>query len=274
IGAQAGEALGAALAQAAGDWTGGLPGMLVGSPTGGDSAAGAIRVLALDSGGSVSESHLIDGANGGLSGPLAAGDGLGFGLATAGDSDGDGMSELLAGAPGDDGAGNGRGAAWALELKRDSLGVGFCYADGTCPCGNAGTGAAGCANSVGTGGAIFPSGSASITADDLMLSVSGLPPSKFGLIFMGDATIPALPMADGMRCVSGSLFRFGARLSDGSGVLTEGPGIVGWTWNNLGSAGHILAGDTWSFQCWYRDLKGPCGTGSNVSSALAITFVL
>ncbi|MDP6937758.1 MAG: hypothetical protein QF848_02880 [Planctomycetota bacterium] len=274
IGAQAGEALGAALAQAAGDWTGGLPGMLVGSPTGGDSAAGAIRVLALDSGGSVSESHLIDGANGGLSGPLAAGDGLGFGLATAGDSDGDGMSELLAGAPGDDGAGNGRGAAWALELKRDSLGVGFCYADGTCPCGNAGTGAAGCANSVGTGGAIFPSGSASITADDLMLSVSGLPPSKFGLIFMGDATIPALPMADGMRCVSGSLFRFGARLSDGSGVLTEGPGIVGWTWNNLGSAGHILAGDTWSFQCWYRDLKGPCGTGSNASSALAITFVL
>jgi hypothetical protein len=107
-----------------------------------------------------------------------------------------------------------------------------------------------------------------------MLSVSGLPPSKFGLIFMGDATIPALPMADGMRCVGGSLFRFGARLSDGSGVLTEGPGIVGWTWNNLGSAGHILAGDTWSFQCWYRDPKGPCGTGSNASSALAITFVL
>lgn len=274
IGAQGGEALGAALAQAAGDWTGGLPGVLVGSPTGGASSAGAIRVLALDGGGSVSEVHLIDAANGGLFGPLAAGDGLGFGLAVAGDTDGDGMSELLAGAPGDDGAGDGRGAAWALELKRDSLGVGFCYADGTCPCGNAGTGAAGCANSAGTGGSIFTSGSASVTADDLMLSVSGLPPSKFGLVFMGDATIPALPMADGMRCVGGSLFRFGARLSDGSGVLTEGPGIVGWTWNNLGSAGHILAGDTWSFQCWYRDPKGPCGTGSNASSALAITFVL
>jgi hypothetical protein len=274
IGAQAGEALGAALAQAAGDWTGGRPGVLVGSPTGGDSSAGAIRVLALAGDGSVSESHLIDGANGGFSGPLAAGDGLGFGLAAVGDTDGDGMSELVAGAPGDDGAGDGRGAAWALELKRDYLGVGFCYADGTCPCGNAGTGAAGCANSAGTGGAIFPSGSASITADDLMLSVSGLPPSKFGLVFMGDATIPALPMADGMRCVGGSLFRFGARLSDGSGVLTEGPGIVGWTWNNLGSAGHILAGDTWSFQCWYRDPQGPCGTGSNASSALAITFVL
>jgi hypothetical protein len=274
LGAQAGEALGAALAQAAGDWTGGAPGVLVGSPSGGDSSAGAIRVLALGSDGRVRESHLIDAANGGLVGPLAAGDGLGFGLAALGDTDGDGMSELLAGAPGDDGAGDGRGAVWALELKRDSLGVGFCYADSVCPCGNAGTGAAGCANSAGTGGWISPSGSASVTADDLMLSVSGLPPSKFGLVFMGDAQIQALPLADGMRCVGGSLFRFGARLSDSAGVLTEGPGIVGWTWNNLGSAGHILAGDTWSFQCWYRDPKGPCGTGSNVSSALAITFVL
>ena len=274
LGAQAGEAMGAALAPAAGDWTGGAPGVLVGSPTGGDSAAGAIRVLSLGSGGSVSESHLIDGANGGLVGPLAAGDGLGFGLAAAGDTDGDGLSELLAGAPGDDGAGTDRGAAWALELKRSSLGVGFCYADSVCPCGNRGTGLAGCGNSAGTGGSIFPGGSASITADDLVLSVSGLPPSKFGLVFMGDATIPALPMADGLRCVGGSLFRFGARLSDSSGVLTEGPGIVGWTWSNLGSAGHILAGDTWNFQCWYRDPKGPCGTGSNASSALAITFVL
>ena len=54
-------------------------------------------------------------------------------------------------------------------------------------------------------------------------------------------------------------------------VMTLGPGIV-----NLSSLFqvnfHILAGQTWNFQGWYRDPNGPCGTQFNLTNGLAITF--
>jgi len=55
-------------------------------------------------------------------------------------------------------------------------------------------------------------------------------------------------------------------------VLTEGPGIVSWTIANLPPPAWIDAGDTWRFQCWYRDPQGPCGTTYSGSSAMAVTF--
>ena len=52
-------------------------------------------------------------------GTIHAGDELGAALANAGDLDRDGISELLAGAPGDDDGGTDSGAAWLLFQGRN-----------------------------------------------------------------------------------------------------------------------------------------------------------
>ena len=61
---------------------------------------------------------------------------------------------------------------------------------------------------------------------------------------------------------------------DGSGVLQNivGTSTVGSGYDVLATlptppGGTITAGDTWYFQCWYRD-----GQRSNFSNVLAVTF--
>ena len=144
----------------------------------------------------------------------------------------------------------------------------FCACTTGAPCGNSGT--EGCANSVGPGARLNATGSVSVTADDLLLIADRLPPHRLGLVFMG-ADTTRVPLADGLRCVGGKLFRFPVRMSDGGGVLTLGPGIVAHAAGNFPVS--IEPGNTWSFQCWYRDAGGACGNGSNLTSALAVTFV-
>lgn len=145
-----------------------------------------------------------------------------------------------------------------------------------CPCANQLPGQ-GCENQTGGGGTLEAiAGATSVAADDLVLRTSGLPPGQFGIMFMGikqDTTA----LGNGVLCVSpGTLkiFRFPIQQVDASGAYTFGPGIVDHSFNFFEAPiGQILAGDTWNFQTWYRDPLGPCGTGSNLSSALSVTFV-
>jgi hypothetical protein len=53
-------------------------------------------------------------------------------------------------------------------------------------------------------------------------------------------------------------------MSDGSGVGSWGPGFT--------SLGLWSAGDTRYFQVWFRAPNGPCVSGTNTSSALAVGF--
>ena len=138
-----------------------------------------------------------------------------------------------------------------------------------CPCGNSGFGLSGCANSTGSGAIICGGGSASVSADDLTLSVSDLPPNQFGVFFMGGGQIRAV-FGDGFRCVGPSagqtIFRFNPPTSSGAqGVVNLGPGLGS-------STGQISAGQSWNFQFWYRDPSGPCGHAYNLSSALSVIF--
>ena len=113
------------------------------------------------------------------------------------------------------------------------------------------------------------SGTASLSANDLTISVSSAPPFQSGLFFHGadeDFTI----FGDGALCVSGPFARVLpviATAGTGSASVlldlfddpfTVGPDIV-------------APFETWRFQFWYRDaIGGP--PGLNLSDGLAVTF--
>lgn len=107
---------------APGDFDGdGVPDLFVGAPydDAGGVNTGAIHLLLLTRAGSVKASVKIAPGVGGFRGPVRANDLFGFGLGMAGDLDGDGVPDLLAGAVGDDDGGTNVGAAWVLFLNAD-----------------------------------------------------------------------------------------------------------------------------------------------------------
>lgn len=100
----------------------GVPELFVGAPydDGGGTNKGAVHLLFLRRDGSVKAQLEFSQGRGGFVGPLVSGDLFGFSLAWPGDVDGDGLPELLVGAPGDDGLGRANaGAVWCLTLGPD-----------------------------------------------------------------------------------------------------------------------------------------------------------
>jgi hypothetical protein len=121
-------------------------------------------------------------------------------------------------------------------------------------------------NSVGAGVIATATGSTSISANDLVLIGNGGPSNFFGIFFYGGAQIAA-PFGEGLRCVgagSGPLYRLPPVNSGSAGVFT--------TALNHGSlAAPISPGETWNFQCWYRDPQGG-PSGFNLSDGLEVFF--
>jgi hypothetical protein len=143
----------------------------------------------------------------------------------------------------------------------------FCFGDGSttaCPCGNASAAGEGCANSSGSGGITTALGPLSAAADDLRFQAWQLPHGTFAMLFQGNDAIPGIVVADGLRCVGTNLVRFGARPTGANGVATWGPGLA--------TAGGWTGGQTRQFQTWYRNLSGPCGAGTNMTSAVSVSF--
>jgi hypothetical protein len=155
------------------------------------------------------------------------------------------------------------GLPWPVSFEATCFGDG---SQGVCSCGNQGGAGEGCANSTGSGATLTAWGSDHAAADDLMLRVEGLPAGAEALLFAGSAWATApLVHSDGLRCATGALRRLEARRADPGGGAWFGPG--------LGAAGGWSPGDTRWFQVLYRDsAAGPCSTGKNLSSAVAVTF--
>ena len=82
------------------------------------------------------------------------------------------------------------------------------------------------------------------------------------------------PFWDGLRCISGPIFRFPLKNSGPLGQWTYGPGLSAWSTGNLPPAGWLLPGVTMNFQSWFRDPLGPCGTKANTSNAIQALFTL
>jgi hypothetical protein len=149
----------------------------------------------------------------------------------------------------------------------------YCFCSSGAPCGNQDS-AAGCENFSGTGSPITACGSSSVSADDLVISVSNIQPHQFGLIFMGAGQIQ-FPFGNGQLCVGAGgigLFRYPVRNAGSAGVISIGPGIAAHSAANFGLFGSISTGQQWNFQGWFRDPLGPCGSTFNLSNGLAVTF--
>lgn len=123
-----------------------------------------------------------------------------------------------------------------------------CVSDWVLPCNNPGQPGQGCANSTGVGSSLTASGLGS----NITLHADNLPlPQTIGLFFSGSNSIGPLPFGDGLRCV-GPAIRLGV-------VIT-----------NTGQADYGPVASGTNYQFWYRDNSGPCGSGFNLTNAIAI----
>lgn len=147
----------------------------------------------------------------------------------------------------------------------------ICAGDGStipCPCGNnsaAGAGE-GCANSTGVGAILYTTGTALVVNDDLRFHVAQARPSQPALLVQG-ASFVTTPFKDGVFCTGNPTQRVEVIFLDGFGN--------GSTTGSIVTNGVIPAGGgIRRYQMWYRDPGGsPCGTGSNFSQGIAISWI-
>ena len=156
-------------------------------------------------------------------------------------------------------------------LHGQEPGSALCFGD-QCPCGNDDPDA-GCMNSTGKGALLGGSGTASISADDLVLVGSQLPFKSVCIVLVGDEVRNPALVQDGKLCVGGKIGRMQQHKNTGpDGTLA---------FNRISS--RLLAqsrlhapGDTFYFQLWYRDTPvAVCGSShkANTSNSYAITWL-
>jgi hypothetical protein len=149
-------------------------------------------------------------------------------------------------------------------------GVAYCYG-AACPCGNDDA-EGGCTNSTGRGARLRATGSASLAADDLVMTAIRLPAGKPAL-FVAATGSTWQWFHDGILCAGlTGLRRYPPGSTGPGGIFALGPGTAAAS-QQLPPKKQLTPGSTWSFQVWYRDAQGPCGTGANVSNAYTLTFL-
>ncbi|MCP3914396.1 MAG: hypothetical protein GY711_02440 [bacterium] len=183
----------------------------------------------------------------------SAGDELGHSVSGAGNVDGVGFDDLVLGVRGDDDAGDHAGSV-RVVVGRDSIGESFCGPAAS--------------NSTGHPARIRAVGSPFII-DDLTLVADQLPPGQFGYFLVGQTEGSLVPPgSQGTLCLAGNIGRYNRieHLIQGpAGALRLDPWSV-----PVNPAVAIQPGETWLFQCWYRDQS--IGPVSNFTDGLRVTF--
>ncbi len=149
----------------------------------------------------------------------------------------------------------------------------ICFGDGTgtaCPCANDGALGEGCRNSLGTGGTIAATGTASVSADTLVLTGAGMPDAAC-LYFQGtnaEAGGVGTPFGDGILCASGTVTRLGTKVNAlGTSSYPAGGDA------SISVRGSCSAGDVRVYQVWYRNSANFCTSATyNLTSAWRIAW--
>ena len=129
-------------------------------------------------------------------------------------------------------------------------------------------------NSTGLAAALTARGSTDASARDLVLRVDSLPPNTFGLLVTSrtQASVPGAGGSLGTLCLAGSIGRFNDLVasSGSAGALEQriDPGAL----PEGGATVPALAGQTWNFQCWYRDTDDMGMPTSDFTDAVSIEF--
>jgi hypothetical protein len=119
------------------------------------------------------------------------------------------------------------------------------------------------------GASLTVEGCPGLTANNLVLDVSGLPPSRVGMFLYGFAQ-QQVPFGNGWGCITGGIQRvLPALLSSPTGTVNHPIDLTQFPFT--GSAHPILPSSAWNFQFWYRDPNGS-PTTFNLSDALHIAF--
>ncbi len=201
-----------------------------------------------------------------------------------GDCNGDGIGdacEIAAGAPdcntngipdtcdiagGGSADGNGNGIPDECEGGNFTP---YCFGYTGCPCGNNSLPGSekGCTNSSGIGARLIGSGNSSISNDTVVLFCDGMQPvAGFALFFQGDVPVQ-VPFQDGFRCVAGNVIRLGIKSHAGSTFYPQ------FGDPSVSVRGLVTVPGVRYYQTWYRNVNGPCGTGSNLSAGLQVNWV-
>ena len=156
-----------------------------------------------------------------------------------------------------------------IQTGGGAAGTAYCFGDAaSCPCGNGGSPESGCANGSGFGAVITSSGSASVSADDLVLSSTSLIGNQPGLYFQGNNAVNTglgVQFGDGLRCAGGGVIRLQVRFADANGGSATNISVA--------TKGGCAAGDVKRYQIWYRDpATTPCGAQFNLSNGYEITW--
>lgn len=154
---------------------------------------------------------------------------------------------------------------------------GYCFGDGLsspCPCGNSSNLATGegCRHSGGEGAKLTGTGLPQVSSDSARLELANLPipptTPNFVLFFQG-TTPRQTPFMDGLLCVGGDdMIRLGIKSFAGDSASLGSPPDT-----NLSTLGLIPGtGGVRYYQAWYRDTALPCGSRSNLSNGISVTW--
>jgi len=185
----------------------------------------------------------------GSSGNPATWIGWGFSLAS-GDASGDGLADLVVGAPGDDTAGTDAGLVSVQTIVRKAQS--YCEAQ---------------VNSQGCTPTIFSTGTPSVTANSFRVKASAVLNNKSGLLFWGVAP-KQTPFSGGFKCVAPPTVRTPLQNSSGNPPPDDCSGLFSFHWNAAYLASVGLGPGAQVFcQYWSRDAQSASTT--NLTDALA-----
>jgi len=183
------------------------------------------------------------------------GDRFGWSVSSAGDVDGDGRSDVVISAPDFD-EGNPVDFDWGrvVVVRLDTaLGTNYCTPA--------------IANSTGVPAEISAIGSELVSGNNVTLHATSLPQNQFGyfLASQGQDFIANPGGSAGNLCLANPLGRFAALIASSG---PEGSLSISVDLADIPLLGPVGIGETWNFQCWFRDVGGT----NNFSDAASILF--